>query len=341
MTDSDPLGTAPAAPALPRTARNGPSRLQSGLAAKIVEEVRARRLPVGTRLSELGLARALRVSRTPVRGALNHLADEGLVEARPRRGFFLTRPGEALDGIEPPVEEDRRDRLYLAIVHDRLSGTLPDDFSEADLMRRYGVTRPLLARVLARMSEVGLTERKPGHGWTFLTMLDTVPARAESYRFRLVIEPAALLEPGFTLDRTWAHEMRRRHRAVIRARWRDTASIALYEMNAEFHEVLAGASRNRFFHMAVQQQNRLRRFLNYDWPFGKKRAVVSCREHLAILARLESGDNARAAALMRSHLLGASRLRRSLRSSPAADPRPAPSRSSPTPRTKNSYRGSR
>ena len=42
--------------------------------------------------------------------------------------------------------------------------------------------------------------------------------------------------------------------------WSDTASIALYEMNAAFHEGLAAASGNRYLLVAVQQQNRLRRF---------------------------------------------------------------------------------
>ena len=93
--------------------------------------------------------------------------------------------------------------------------------------------------------------------------------------------------------------------------WSDTASIALYEMNAAFHEGLAAASGNRYFLVGVQQQNRLRRFGNYDWTFGHERVIVNCREHLAILDQLEAGQNEAAAALLRRHLEGAQKLKRS------------------------------
>src|SRR5229473_3488506 len=95
-------------------------------------------------------------------------------------------------------------RLFLAIARDRLAGRLPIEISEADLMRRYKVTRALLQRVLGKLAEVALVERKRGHGWAFLPTISDREARAESYRFRLLVEPAALREPGFHLDPGWA-----------------------------------------------------------------------------------------------------------------------------------------
>jgi GntR family transcriptional regulator of vanillate catabolism len=44
-------------------------------------------LPAGFHLQEIPLAERLGVSRTPVRGALTALANEGLVEPGPRRGY--------------------------------------------------------------------------------------------------------------------------------------------------------------------------------------------------------------------------------------------------------------
>ena len=152
-------------------------------------------------------------------------------------------------------------------------------------------------------------QRKPGHGWRFQPIIADAQARAESYRYRILIEPAGLLEPDFRLDPAWAAEMRERHEETLRQPWKETASIALYEMNAAFHEGLAAASGNRFLLVAVQQQNRLRRFANYDWVFGYERVVVNCREHLAILDRLEAGAREAAAQLLRSHLERAARLK--------------------------------
>jgi DNA-binding GntR family transcriptional regulator len=91
--------------------------------------------------------------------------------------------------------------------------------------------------------------------------------------------------------------------------WSQTKSIALYEMNAAFHEGLVAASQNRYLLVAIQQQNRLRSFANYDWTFGYERVVVNCREHLAILDRLEAGDREAAANLMRLHLQRAAALK--------------------------------
>jgi DNA-binding GntR family transcriptional regulator len=146
-------------------------------------------------VSEVGLAQQLGVSRTPVRAALALLARRGVLKRVPGAGYALRGSGARLAAIEldPPIKD--ADRVFLAIAKDRLEGRLPDAVSEADLMRRYEVTRPTILKVLARLAEVGQVERKTGHGWAFLSSINDVDTRLESYRFRLLIEPAGLTEP--------------------------------------------------------------------------------------------------------------------------------------------------
>ena len=55
------------------------------LAKAIVEG----RLTPGSRLNEVRLAREFDISRAPLREALRRLESQGLIEAHPRRGFFL------------------------------------------------------------------------------------------------------------------------------------------------------------------------------------------------------------------------------------------------------------
>jgi DNA-binding GntR family transcriptional regulator len=198
--------------------------------------------------------------------------------------------------------------LFLAIARDRRTGKLAEDVSEGDLIRRYDVTRATVQQVLVRLSEVAAVQRKPGHGWRFLPTISDPKARAESYRLRQIIEPAALMESGYLLAPAWIDAMRRKHHDMLATPWSETTSIALYEMNAQFHEGLVAGSHNRYLLVAIQQQNRLRRFANYDWTFGHERVVVSCREHLEILDHLEMGDRETAAALMRQHLDAAAKL---------------------------------
>ena len=252
-----------------------PSRLQRELSAGILDLIRTEKLAPGTRLAEVALAVRLQVSRTPVRAALKLLASRRLVRQGARRGYFVAAVPAAPKTPGKPAPADA-DRLFLAIARDRRGGRLPVDVSERDLMQRYGATRPVVQRVLTKLAEVAAVQRKPGHGWRFLPTISDPTARAESYRLRQIIEPAALLEPGYRLAPGWIEDMRRKHYDMLATPWNEASSIALYEMNAQFHEGLVAGAHNRYLLVAIQQQNRLRRFANYDWTFGHERVVVSC-----------------------------------------------------------------
>ena len=290
------------------------SRLQHDVASRITQLIVDGEFKSGDRIKEAVLVAALNVSRTPIRAALNLLASQGLLESEPNRGFMLLRSSAevalgnaAFQGAAPT--EQAEDQLIVAIAQDRNSERLPMMVSEADLIRRYAPSRSVLVRALAKMAETGLVERNAGYGWRFLTTPVDAAARAESYQFRILLEPAALLLRSFVLDRPWAEKMRQLHLDAMAApRLIDGASVAFYEMNAEFHEGLSAASGNRFMLSAIQQQNRLRRFRNYEWTHGQERVIVSCREHLEILDCLENGDQEVASLLMRRHLQRGSEL---------------------------------
>ena len=68
------------------------------------------------------------------------------------------------------------------------------------LVRRYDADRKTVLKALRKLSEDNLVERAPGQSWLFRPVPDGPDALAESYEFRLLLEPAALLTPGFRLD---------------------------------------------------------------------------------------------------------------------------------------------
>jgi DNA-binding GntR family transcriptional regulator len=290
-----------------KTQRTAPSRLQRELADRILRLLHEDGAERGSRLNENALARRLNVSRTPIRASLDHLAALGVVARRQNRGV------EVVGELPLPAEKgdpSDDDDLFIRMARDRESGALRDQPSETELMRLYDLSRPAVQRVLRRLSDLGLVERKPGHGWRFQPTTVDEAIRAESYRFRLLIEPAGLLEPSFGADANWLAEMKTRHLETIEKPWLDTSSVAFFDMNASFHEGLAKASGNRFIFSAIQQQSHLRRFANYNWLYGFERVVGSCREHLEIIDRLADGENELAAALMRRHLQRSRALRR-------------------------------
>jgi DNA-binding GntR family transcriptional regulator len=201
-------------------------------------------------------------------------------------------------------------RLSLAIVHDRLRGVLPDIVSETELMRRYGISRRLVQTVLRRLADVAMVERRLGHGWAFLPAITDGQARDESYQWRMIIEPAALLMQGYRLDADWIAGMRGRHATMLRMPWGAASSLEFFEMNAAFHAGLAAGAGNRFLTAAVEQQNQLRRARNYDWVYGQDRVRTNIAEHMEILDRIELTEFDVAASLLRRHLHRAAALRR-------------------------------
>lgn len=66
-----------------------PTDLVTIIARRITDAIVSGKLPPGARLNELHLARDFGTSRAPVREAARLLESQGLVQASPRRGFFV------------------------------------------------------------------------------------------------------------------------------------------------------------------------------------------------------------------------------------------------------------
>lgn len=281
--------------------RTSPTRYL--LANQILDLVRDGRFEVGHHLREQQLGTLLQVSRTPIRSALALLAEKGILETRRNQGFFLKAGAEELRRFEIEIPTAAHDDLYTTIVQDRLAERLPQSFTQTEIARRYDVDRTLLQRTLSLLLDDGLLERNSGRGWSFLPTLDSGLALRCSYDFRQTIEPAGLLLDTFKID-SGALERSRLQHLYLEAHPRiDTVDRRqLFDTDAQFHEMIAGFSGNAFFVQAVQQQNRLRRLLEFAGYGNRRRVRDWCREHLAILSALAAGDNARAAQIMRDHL---------------------------------------
>ena len=282
---------------------SGASRLQMELAGRILRHLKNLGAGTGHHLVEQELCRQFGVSRTPIRGALKLLAAQGALQARTHRGFILRGPVSTVPEVESLNAREEEDReLFIAIAEARNAGRLPADCTQQELMRLFGAKLPTVSRVLRRLCELGLVERKRGHGWRFTASIDSIAAQEESYAFRQMVEPGQLLQPGFTLDRQWASASRSRHLAFKRKAWRKTLAVDFFAMNADFHEQLARCSGNRYLLDAIRRQNQVRSFLNYQWKYGIERVQAIIEEHLGILDALEAGQSQRAADLMRSHI---------------------------------------
>jgi DNA-binding GntR family transcriptional regulator len=275
------------------------SRLQSELAHRILKSLKDQSAQPGHHLVELDLCQAFGVSRTPIRGALQLLAAEGLVTPRAGRGFVLAKlPGPAIK--EEAADEEDDQRLFDALARARGAGKLADMFTQQEIVRRFQVRLGTVMDVLRRLKELGLIERKSGHGWAFAG--DSARLLNESYAFRRALEPQMLLQPGFKLDRAWGEKARSQHQKLRKKPWRAGDGASFHAVNADFHEQLALCSGNRTMLHAIQNQNQLRQFLigQLDYPMEQVHSAID--DHLEILAALEAGYADKAAALMLHHL---------------------------------------
>lgn len=280
--------------------------LQQRVAREIVALVRRDNRRAGEHLPEVQIAQHLGTSRTPVQSALRHLARLGVLQQDVNRGFFLTCDAKDWNGaVAGLLTSD--DPLYLRIADDRQAGTLPDELTEAELMRRYGVARSTLRKTLSRISEEGWIEQSMGHGWRFLSMIDSAEAYEESYLFRQSIEPGALLGPSFVAVPAELRALRHEQTRIVEGGFQTMTPIELFESNSRFHETLAEWGHNRFVLQSVRRINQLRRLIEYRQASQRVARQTQASEHLAILAAIEQHDFALAASLMRTHLDGARR----------------------------------
>ncbi|MEN0138672.1 MAG: GntR family transcriptional regulator [Rhodococcus sp. (in: high G+C Gram-positive bacteria)] len=274
----------------------------TALAMQVIDLIREHDLEVGSHLSEQWVADSLKVSRTPARKALTFMADIGLVEQLPRRGFHLKMSSTELAKVALTAEAGDEEQLYFRIVDDHLGGRFTGEFTTTDLCRRYGLSTRQANLVLTRMESEDLIRRRAGRGWEFTRALTTAEAHDQSYRFRIIVEPAALLEPGYTVDADAFALHRKQQESMLHGNIVFLSRSELFRYGSEFHEMIVDCAHNAYLSDAVKRVNRVRRLIEYNHQADRSRLVTQAREHLHLLDLLEAGDNEQASQFLRDHL---------------------------------------
>lgn len=283
---------------------SGPSQsdLSTRVAMQIIELVKREDMQEGAHLTEQWLAEELKVSRSPIRRAMAFLEELGLLSKEKNRGFFLKRAASTMSSTALSSEQDQDEAIYMQIADDRIAGKLENHFSEAEIARRYDLTVRQTQRVLHRMAREDLIERRQGHGWEFLDLLESAEAHAQSYQFRMVIEPAGILLPTFKVDQAEIARQRKIQEALLDGDLLRISRAELFRIGAELHEAIMGFSGNHFLLDSLRRQNRLRRLIEYRHHFERSRMVHQCHEHLHLLDLLSNNQREEAADFLRRHL---------------------------------------
>lgn len=281
------------------------SDLSERISTRILQDISSGALPKGAHLRGQHVADRYGVSRTPVRYALESLHMQGILDRHVNRGYFVATslPGN-ISSLLKESEAGKPDD-YQRLAKDWLTDQLPEHVTEQMLRERYEWSKTKVGEILFRASREGWAERKEGYGWRFLPVAKTPEAFDEIYRFRMAIEPAAMLEPSFELDRDVLAEQRRIQEAMLACDFATQPDETLLSNGALFHEEIIKLSRNPFFLQALQRVNQMRRLMEYRAEIDHKRLIEQCTEHLEILSILERGEIVDASYRMRQHLSGA------------------------------------
>ncbi len=288
------------------------------LAKSVLRHVQSRGMRIGEHVPEQRLADLCGVSRTPIRATFELLAVQGFLHKRPEEGYFL-----AVDPVEAEAEVVRRlelaeDTLASRILRDRAARRLGEVQTIRALAQRYDASRNAVFNALKILLHDGIVSQQPGQSWVFQPILDSVRAVEESLEFRMVLEPRAILGPGFALDPIPAGSLRQTLQRHLEAGDLRMTQGSFLRLDTEFHSFIARGAGNRFVRATLLAHHRLRRNTQKAEAISGFRIHQAMAEHLDILDALMQGDLELAADLMAVHL------RRSHRNRPDAANRGIP-----------------
>lgn len=292
------------------------SPLYALVADAIRKSIRADRIPVGAVLLEGPVAQLLGCTRTPVRHALNALADEGLVSRFDGRGYAVGASGVAPERIvltaamlgasqeAEPVRktlgwEPIHEQVERQVVHLSVFGR--HRINELELARHFGVGRTVARNVLLRMESLGLVEKDERMRWT-VTPLDD-DRISHLYELRWLLEPAALhasMRAGVSAE---AAQMAAGLRTVI-GDYPDVSAGALDALEHDLHVQLLQRCPNQDLLQSLKRTRCVltlnKHVLGDSAPMPERDPFMA--EHLAVLEAVAGDDLQAAGELLRVHL---------------------------------------
>lgn len=271
--------------------------------AKIVDIIRQEGLEIGSHLRAQALADRLNVSRSPVNDALALLESKGLLRRENNRGYFLNKLVDAsMMKNMGDLGTDVLSSVYFRLAEDLFKGELPLDVTESFIKSKYELTAAQIKALFNRIAQEGWAQRKPGYGWEFSSMLTTSDSLLQSYRLRIALEPAALLEPNYHLDPEVLSQCRAAEYHLLDGGIETDSPDQLHDRGVRFHESLVEASGNPFFIDTIRRVNRVRRLISYRSMKNRKRYAEHCHQHLEVLDLIAKGKHVDAAEAMKKHL---------------------------------------
>lgn len=200
------------------------------------------------------------------------------------------------------MTERTADRIRQSIEQDILTGEFADGerLNELDLCRRFEVSRTPIREALHQLSSVGLLELLPRRGAFvrypgFVEVVEMFDVMGELEAMCGRLAAKRISEAELKAFKTACRQCERAEKQGDSDRY--------YRENERFHQILYEASGNSFLRdQTLHLQKRLQPFRRLQLRV-RGRIRQSLAEHREILAAVESGDEQKAADLLRDHVI--------------------------------------
>jgi DNA-binding GntR family transcriptional regulator len=281
--------------------------------------IEERRLPEGLVLGEANVAKALTVSRTPARAALQRLVDDSFVVAHEGRGLLVRYETARPEPVRMDLHEAGlslieidQDRLDSSTVAERIYPNVEKAIascmafgrfwvSQTAMANHFGISRTVAHEVLTRLEKVGIVSRDRNARWYVETL---TPAKAkEHYSMRALLEPEALLLAYPLLDKTFIEE--RWHRLVTGIQTPALLDAASFDqIERDLHVDLIHQCPNGQMVKVIEESQMPLIATHYtiERYTDSEQIRQSMLQHLSVLTPLVEQSPQRAAEALRYHL---------------------------------------
>jgi len=259
-------------------------------------------LTVGDRLPEQLLAEQCNVSRTPIRRALQLLETQGIAATDPEGGYRLVKTSDTTSGQTIGMPQTEEEELFKAILDDLAARRIATSQTLVALQRRYDASRLTMQNTLQRLLEEQFVERAAGQRWLFKPMVVGGEATAQSFDFRILMEPAALLSAGFKVDPINLASIRQSLEGLVQTSDENFDGQLAERIDFDFHILLARSCSNPFIQDALLNHHQRRRNFSAASSSNLFKLRQSIQELLNIIEQIERRQLELAADLLRAHL---------------------------------------
>lgn len=275
----------------------------------------AERVPQGTVLSEVPLARLFGAGRSPVRQALGRLEADGLVRRFDGRGFLVGQETPSRVEVTPAmlglcadtiglVHARPADALYYGVERELILRSLrgPSRVNELALSRHLQIGRSVAHDILLRAQAAGILEKGDNSRWV---IRELGAERIEQfYELRMLLEPAAIAQAAGRIPDATLAEIEERHRTAAAA-WTSTEAATLDQLETDLHVTCLGYAANPEITEALRRSRTvLLSGKHVQRAIGPTATVDRfVDEHLSVIECLRRGEGAPAAIEMTRHLV--------------------------------------